>query len=69
MQRNLLRFEGLASKGIDYSRQHVDRLIKAGTFPRPIKLGKNRNAWIEEEIDAYVEARIKERDQLHAEAA
>lgn len=49
-------------KGIPYSRPHLHRLIKAGQFPRPIKLGLNRNAWIEEEIDAYIEGRIAARD-------
>ena len=50
-------------KGISYSKAHLHRLISA---PRPIKLGENRNAWIESEIDAHIEDKIVERD---AEAA
>lgn len=49
-------------KGISYSRPHLFRLIKAGRFPAPIKIGENRNAWPESEIDSWVEQRIVERD-------
>jgi prophage regulatory protein len=49
-------------KGIPYSKAHLHRLVKDGKFPRPIKIGQNRNAWIEQEIDAHIEAKIAERD-------
>jgi hypothetical protein len=39
--------------------------MKAGKFPRAVKVGENRNAWIEAEIDAHIEAKIAERDGLH----
>jgi len=58
----LLSLGQLGEKGVSYSRAHIDRLVKAGKFPRPIKLGDNRNAWIEAEIDAWIEARIADRD-------
>ena len=45
-------------KGVSYSRPHLFRLIKAGTFPRPIKLGENRNAWLEAEVDKWIEDRV-----------
>jgi prophage regulatory protein len=52
-----------AKKGINYSRTHIWRLIKAGRFPRPIKMGGGaRNSWVEEEIDAFIAALIAERD-------
>ena len=58
------------AKGITYSRPHLFRLIKAGKFPTPLKLGENRNAWVEAEIDAWIEARLAERDAAQkAEAA
>jgi prophage regulatory protein len=60
--RRLLDDDGLKAKGINFSRQHRHRLIKAGKFPRPVKLGANTNAWIEAEIDAYIETRISARD-------
>lgn len=31
-------------------------------FPKPVRLGRNMSGWVEREIDAWVEARIKERD-------
>jgi prophage regulatory protein len=56
----LLSFPQLRTeKGIDYSRQHIHRLIRAGKFPRPIKLSGmegGANKWLEDEIDRHVEA-------------
>jgi prophage regulatory protein len=53
-------------KGIPYSRDHLRRRCKAGTFPMPIKLSDRRIAWIEAEVDAFVAdqvaARAAERD-------
>lgn len=52
------------SKGVAYSRAHLFRLIRAGRFPKPVKLGEHRNAFVEAEIDAWLEQRIAERDAL-----
>jgi prophage regulatory protein len=58
----LLSMEELRTvKGISYSRPHIFRLMKVRAFPRPIKLGENRNAWLEEEIDKWIGGKIKER--------
>lgn len=38
------------------------RLEKAGLFPKKIKLGANSVGWLESEVDAWVAARVKERD-------
>ena len=59
---------GLRAKGIAYSDCQLWRLWKAGKFPRPVKLGPGRNAWVEDEIDAWIDGRIVARDQ-HGEAA
>jgi prophage regulatory protein len=48
-------------KGIPFSRAHLHRLIKAGKFPRPVKLGDNRNAFVEIEVDQYLANRIARR--------
>jgi len=40
-------------KGIPTTRQHIDRLEKAGKFPKRIKIGA-RVYWYEHEIDEYV---------------
>ena len=47
---------------VPYTRTHVTRLEKAGLFPRRVKLGAGRVGWVEEEIDAWIESRIAERD-------
>ena len=46
----LLDYEALAEKGIKFSDTHIWRLIRAGDFPKPVKIG-NRNHWVETEID------------------
>jgi len=59
----LLDYEGLKAKGFRYSRTHLWRLIKAGHFPRPVKLGHgSRNSWVEQEIDEWIAARVAARD-------
>ena len=53
-QSRLLSYKELKIlKGITYSRQHLDRLEKAGEFPKRIKIGA-RVYWYEHEIDEYV---------------
>lgn len=32
--------------------------VKAGNFPPPIKVGTRQIAWIESEVDAWIEKRI-----------
>jgi prophage regulatory protein len=36
--------------------------MERGTFPKPIKIGPKAVAWLDHEIDAWLEARIAERD-------
>ena len=57
----VLTFDELKrSKGIPYSRQHVDRLEKAGKFPRRIKLGRSV-VWSEAEIDEWLQSKADAR--------
>ncbi len=39
------------------SRTTMHEMIKAGTFPRPLKIGRSRIAWPEKEIDDWIAAR------------
>lgn len=40
-------------------RATVYRLIRVGTFPAPVKaLGPHSSAWVEAEIEAWLQARI-----------
>ena len=56
----LLDREALKEKGISHSETQLWRLVKAGKFPQPIKVG-GKNAWVESEIDAWIEARMAAR--------
>ncbi|HWX29843.1 MAG TPA: AlpA family phage regulatory protein [Steroidobacteraceae bacterium] len=56
-------------KGIKYSRVHVSRLEKADKFPKHVNLGPQSIGWLEEEIDAWIEARAAERSEKPAQAA
>jgi len=74
--RMLLRRDLKPMKGIPWSRQHIDRKIKDGSFPPPD--GKTADAptapnfWFECTIDGYLRARAKAlsaRRKTAAEAA
>jgi prophage regulatory protein len=47
---------------VPYSRSHIDRLERSGNFPRRLKIGPQRIAWLSAEIDQWIEERAKERD-------
>lgn len=36
--------------------------VAAGTFPQPVKTGERSVAWVESEVDQWIEQRIAERD-------
>jgi prophage regulatory protein len=44
------------------SRSTIYSKIKAGEFPKPVKLGRKAVGWVEDEIAAYNEAKIAARD-------
>lgn len=47
---------------VPYTGQHILRLEKTGKFPRRIKVGANRVAWLLSEVEGWVAARVAERD-------
>ena len=47
---------------VPYSKNHIYRLIRAGKFPQRVRLGPARVGWVEEEIEAWVAAKVRERD-------
>jgi prophage regulatory protein len=60
-KKRALRYEELKSeKGIGWSRQYIRRLEKAGRFPHHFNVGPNTIAWLEEELDAWIDARVAE---------
>jgi prophage regulatory protein len=55
-------------KGIRFSRQWIHKLVKGGRFPKPVKLGGQTTGFVESEIDAWIAARIRERDDQPVDA-
>ncbi|MCE2491835.1 MAG: AlpA family phage regulatory protein [Alphaproteobacteria bacterium] len=47
---------------IKYSPQHIARLEAAGQFPKRVRLGNNRVAWLLSEVESWIDERIAERD-------
>src|SRR6516164_7741968 len=59
MRMRVLGYRDLAKKGIPYSRQHINRLVKKGKFPAPFKMSggdKGPNSWFEHIIDRHIES-------------
>jgi predicted DNA-binding transcriptional regulator AlpA len=70
----LLDFDEMAARNLNkYCRDHTRRLSKKGLFPKPVVLSRDpsgrprRIAWVEEDVVAYNNALIAERDALSAE--
>jgi len=58
-----LRFRDLKlAKGMPFSRMHLDRLEKVGKFPKRVRLAPMTVAWLEDEIDQHIAAKLAERD-------
>ncbi len=64
----LLRKKEVARK-VGYHPVHIMRLAQAGKFPKPVRLGENAVAFVEDEVDAWVEEKIAERDGQDPKAA
>jgi prophage regulatory protein len=58
----LIPMDALDKKSIPYSRAHLYRLIRAKKFPAPVRLGENRIAFLESEIDDWLKEKIAARD-------
>ena len=62
MTRKLVSKKELkATYGVPYSFAHIARLEAAGLFPKRIKLGACRVAWVADEVDAWIDERIANR--------
>lgn len=65
----LLGFRDLRGKGIPFSRQHIHRLVRQKKFPRPGKVGDRINAWLESQIDDYIEHCFTDSEMKKAQSA
>ena len=59
-QKLIPREEVLAWVGV--SRQSLYKWVKKGTFPKPVRLSKSGGGWIPEELQAWEQDRIAERE-------
>ena len=46
---------------VPYSASHIWRLERSGEFPKRIRLGGNRVAWLQSEVENWVEDKIAAR--------
>ncbi len=53
-----LRHDDLKEKGVNYTRPHIWRLVRAGRFPAPVKGLGVENCWAEDQIDKYIADRV-----------
>lgn len=49
------------TKLVKYSPQHIARLEKAGQFPKRLRLGQNRVAWMLSEVEDWIDERLYRR--------
>ena len=62
-KKNFIRLPEVISR-IGYKRTSIYEKIAEGTFPAPIKLGPRAVAWVSEEIEEWMDARVAERDTV-----
>jgi predicted DNA-binding transcriptional regulator AlpA len=52
-------------KGLNYSKTHLDRMMKGGKFPKFIQFDENgKKYWNEDEIDALIAEKLAQRDEV-----
>ncbi|UJJ60324.1 helix-turn-helix transcriptional regulator [Rhodanobacter thiooxydans] len=47
------------------SRSWIYREVAEGCFPKPLKLNLT-SAWLESDVDSWIQAKVDQRDQLRA---
>jgi prophage regulatory protein len=57
MADRFLRLPAVAER-TGYSGTTIWRKVKIGEFPKPVSIGANATAWIEREVDAWVQSKI-----------
>ena len=50
--------------GVPYSFQHIARLEAAGQFPKRVRLGACRVAWLASEVQNWIDERVATRDTV-----
>ncbi len=61
-QRLVTKKELRSLFGVPYSFAHIARLEAAGQFPKRIRLGACRVAWLSDEVQNWIDERVATRD-------
>jgi prophage regulatory protein len=61
-QRLVTKKELRSLFGVPYSFAHIARLEAAGQFPKRVRLGACRVAWLAEEVQNWIDERVANRD-------
>ena len=56
----LVTFAELRPMGVLYTRQHLYNLETKGLFPKRVKLGGGRVAWVTKDVMAWVDQKVKD---------
>ena len=55
--KRFLRLKEVSNR-VGYSRSRIYELVKAGQFPIPLQLGGRAIAWLESDVDTWMDARV-----------
>jgi prophage regulatory protein len=58
----LIRLEEVKRR-TGFGKSSIYNGVAEGTFPRPVPLGARAVAWVEDEIQEWIDSRISERDK------
>ena len=47
---------------VPYSASHIWRLERSGQFPQRVRLGGNRVAWLQSEVNSWVQSKLASRN-------
>jgi len=61
--QQLLSFDSLVELGYVNNRVTLNRRVRRGEFPAPIRVGSRNVAWLKNEIDAWQAQRVAQRDR------
>jgi prophage regulatory protein len=64
----VLSYEELKARGIRFSRVWIAKLIRENKFPRPINIGVSHVGFVESEINEWLAAKVRERDEAQQPA-
>lgn len=61
MPQRVYRFRDLRPAGVSFTRKHITTLEREGAFPMHFNLGERAVGWVADEVDAWVDDRIRRR--------